>query len=101
MDQSIFELQTADQSDCVLYRVLYRVLNGMQSDQVDVTSGVPQGSVLGPLLFLIYMNDICCGISSRLRMFADDCVLYRVIHTVDDHTALQNDLDLISTWCNI
>lgn len=75
------------------------VLNGKTSREIDVSSGVPQGSVIGPLLFLIYINDICSGISSQIRLFADDCVLYRVIHNTHDCSVLQNDLEKISEWC--
>lgn len=76
------------------------VLNGKKSDYVDVTSGVPQGSVLGPLLFLIYINDISVGISSCIRLFADDCVVYRKIKSSDDVAQLQADLDRIQSWCS-
>lgn len=76
------------------------VLNGKNSDYVDVTSGVPQGSVLGPLLFLIYINDISFGISSCIRLFADDCVVYRKIKSSDDAAQLQVDLDHIHSWCS-
>ena len=62
------------------------ILNGSSSQWIDVTSGVPQGSVLGPLLFLLYVNGITDGIQSTLEMFADDSKLYRIIkysHDVD------------------
>ena len=58
----------------------------------DVTSGVPQGSVLGPVLFLIYINDIITNIQSEIRLFADDIFLCKTIKTSDDHQILQNDL---------
>jgi hypothetical protein len=54
------------------------------SDNVDVASGVPQGSVLGPVLFLIYINDITYNITSNIRLFADDCTIYRQIRTKED-----------------
>ena len=53
------------------------VVSGYESNFVSVKSGVPQGTVLGPLMFLIYINDIRSGVSSNLRLFADDCILYR------------------------
>ena len=59
----------------------------------DVTSGVPQGTVLGPILFLIHINDLQKTVSSSVRLFADDCLLYRRIRTRDDHTRLQKDLE--------
>ena len=55
------------------------VVDGASSQPVSVLSGVPQGTVLGPLMFLLYINDIAAGISSSLRLFADDCLLYRTI----------------------
>lgn len=75
-------------------------VNNQSSLISDVTSGVPQGSVLGPLLFLIFINDLPQNISSQLRLFADDCILYRTIITPDDHLLLQNDLNLVSLWCS-
>lgn len=54
-------------------------LNDYISSTVAVSSGVPQGCVLGPLLFLIYVNDIVSNISSPIRLFTDDCVIYREI----------------------
>ena len=53
------------------------VVNGVHSSHVEVTSGVPQGSVLGPMLFLLYINDINNAITSQIKLFADDSVLYR------------------------
>jgi hypothetical protein len=54
-------------------------VGGQLSAEVRVTSGVPQGSVLGPLLFLAYVNDIWRNMESTIRLFADNCVMYRKI----------------------
>ena len=54
------------------------------SEEVRVTSGVPQGSVLGQLLFLAYVNDICRNIESTIRLFANDCIIYRKIFNMKD-----------------
>jgi len=53
---------------------------------------------LGPLMFLLYINDINLNITSQLRLFADDCILYRIINSQHDHLELQNDLSLIVKW---
>ena len=76
------------------------VLEGVHSRPLPVDSGVPQGTVLGPLLFLVYINDITKGINSSIRLFADDCVVYRVIKTLQDAKTLQADLDLLQEWEN-
>ena len=76
------------------------VVNGVKSDWVPVVSGVPQGTVLGPLLFSLYINDIPVGIDSQIRLFADDCVCYREIRTVEDTLKLQKDINNICTKAN-
>ena len=73
------------------------VVNGVHCSYVEVTSGVPQGSVLGPMLFLSYINDINNAIKSQIKLFADDSVLYRNIRNQNDQVILQNDLDTISS----
>ena len=80
-----------DRTQCVL-------LNGKSSTPVTVTSGVPQGTVLGPLMFLLYINDSTRSISSPLWLFDDDCLLYRVIDSQNDASILQQDLDRLSEW---
>ena len=74
------------------------VLDGASSESVSVQYGVPQGTVLGSLMFLIYINDITESISSPLQLFADDCILYRTITTEEDAIQLQNDLGQLSAW---
>jgi len=66
----------------------------------EVTSGVPQGSVLGSVLFLIYINDITMNIKSEIRLFADNILLYKVITTSNDHRILQNDLNSLTKWAS-
>ena len=74
------------------------IIKDKSSDPLPVLSGVPQGSVLGPLLFICYINDIPNNISSTIRLYADDALLYRSIHNEKDVYALQNDLDLLTSW---
>jgi hypothetical protein len=68
-------------------------VGGHLSEEVRVTSGVPQGSVLGPFLFLAYVNDISRNIESTIILFADDWVIYRKVTNKGDIDMLQNDLD--------
>ena len=75
------------------------VLNGQSSSWADVTAGVPQGSILGPLLFLIYINDLADDLSSIAKLFADDTLLFSVVHIVNTTAKeLNNDLVKISNW---
>ena len=61
-------------------------------------SGVPQGTVLGPLMFLTYINDITCGINGQMRLFADDALLYYPVRTIADGASLQHDLHTLHRW---
>ena len=71
------------------------VLEGVSSSSITVTSGVPQWMVLGPLLFILYLNDLPEGISSQVRLLADDCILYREINTLIDCQDLQKDINTL------
>ena len=74
------------------------VVIGVHSNYVEVTSGVLQSSVLSPMLFLLYINDINNAITSNINIFADDGALHRNIRNQNDHVILRNDLDTISSW---
>ncbi len=76
------------------------LVEGCRSGRVQVTSGVPQGTVLGPLLFLLYINDMPTSISpgTSIKLFADDAMLYRTVNKLTDAISLQNDLDRLIDW---
>ena len=73
-------------------------IEGDKSSTAKVTSGVPQGTVLGTLMFLLYINDIGNDITSKIRLFADDSLLCLAISTKDDCKRLQQDLDRMVNW---
>ena len=75
-------------------------LQGTKSNWLQVTSGVPQGSILGPLLFLAYIDDIaqCIQHHSKIAVFADDSKLYKIISKPSDKILLQQDLTQLSNW---
>ncbi|KAI8515244.1 hypothetical protein Bbelb_078350 [Branchiostoma belcheri] len=74
------------------------VVEGSTSNPVPVESGVPQGSVLGPSLFLLYINDLPTSLSSIARLFADDTLAHKTICSASDQELLQVDLDLLAKW---
>ena len=74
------------------------ILNGTNSDNIAVSSGVPQGSVLGPILFLAYINDLPEQVRSRVRLFADDTAMYLALDKQADSEILQKDLEILENW---
>ena len=74
------------------------VLKGETSCWEKVMSGVPQGSVLGPLLFIIYINDIDSNIVATLSKFADDCKIMHKVSTEEDTNAVQSDINRLGSW---
>ncbi len=85
-------------SNFLTKRTMQVVIEGVSSEETPVISGVPQGTVLGPLLFLCHINDLPDSVKSQVRLFADDCLVYRPIRSQADHTALQKDLHSLEQW---
>ena len=83
-------------------RTMRVVVEGEHSDNAHVDSGIPQGqgTVLGPLLFLCHINDLPECVKSQVRLFADDCLLYREIKSQQDHQTLQEDLKSLELWAD-
>ena len=77
------------------------VLNGQLSSWPNIETGVPQGSILGPLLFSIYINDLSDGLTTNVRLFADDVSLFFVVDNINlSATNLNSDLTKINDWAN-
>ena len=87
--------------DFLKYRKQRVVLNGQNFLWKRITSGAPQGSILGPLLFLNYINDLLDGLSSNCKLFADDASLFSVVYNVIINSSeLDSDLGKISEWAS-
>ena len=82
-------------------RSMQVVLKGYSSKPTSVDSGVPQGTVLGPLLFLCHIIDLPKAVYSQVQLFADDCLLYREINDFKDHLTLQKDLRELEKWADM
>ena len=74
------------------------VVDGEVSSWKSVLSGVPQGSVLGPILFLVYINDLEEGVTGKLLKFADDTKLFRKVKEIGDKQNLQDNIDKLVKW---
>ena len=83
-------------------RSQYTVANTVESDKLNITCGVPQGCILGPLLFLVYINDICNNLDdTKVRLYADDMVIYNSgEHIIQTGAELQLTLNQLYNWCN-
>ena len=89
-------------TDYLRQRVQYVVVNGKSSNVTAVSSGVPQGSVLGPILFIIYVNDLLnidVRTGNKIHLYADDVLLYKTISSTSDYEDLQRSMSTIK-WCS-
>ena len=82
-------------------RKQYVECRGFESNEITVTSGVPQGSILGPLLFIIFVNDIVSDLEVSYLLYADDVKIFCVINNILDCIKLQNNLNKINDWCHL
>lgn len=82
-------------------RTQYVIINDMKSHTISPSSGVPQGSILGPLLFILFINDIVEGLECPVLLFADDLKIFLSIKSISDCQRLQNDLNRLHDWCVI
>ena len=91
MDKRFFWITAVKQS---------KWMHGVASKEEVVRSGIPQWSVLGPMLFVIYINDLPEHVISQMYLFADDTKLMKKVRTQNDSVLLQNDMDGMQNWSN-
>jgi len=86
---------------CVVKKQRVKI-NGCYSEWADVISGIPQGTILGPVLFIIYINDLpeICEQFARIYLFADDAKLFKHVICDEDHKTLQLGLNALQYWSN-
>ena len=84
--------------DFLLRRTQRVAIKGTLSDELPVTSGVPQGSVLGPTLFLVYINDLPACVSCNVSLYADDTLLYSVVNSIQDRNQFQSNINALYDW---
>ena len=87
-------------NDFLANRTQRVVINGEKSQEGNVTSGIPQGIVPGPILFVIYIDDLPANVKSQVKMFADDTKLFTRVGVPNNHETIQNDLDELMQWSN-
>ena len=86
-------------SEFLSHRIQRVSVNSSLSKWTKVISGVPQGSVLGPILFILYVNELPSLVNSKIKPYADDtCKLYRPVSCQSDAQKLQSDIDILSKW---
>ena len=76
------------------------LVEGAKSHSVQVVFGVPQGTVLGPLIFLCHINDLPERVNSQIRLFVDGCLLHRPINSSQDHQTHQHDFNNLQIWAD-
>ena len=77
------------------------VLGNFLSNWIKVSSGVPQGSVLGPTLFTVFVNDLASNLLNLCKLYADDLKIVAKVETEEDVLKLQSDLDKVAYWCRL
>ena len=87
--------------DYLKHRKQRVIIDNMASEVLDVYSGIQQGSILGPLLFILFINDIYNQVNpdARMNSYADDTKTWRPMHTEQDCKALKNDVNMLQQWC--